>query len=26
VEPSETPDWIEQNFTGTYPLKILKCP
>ena len=26
VEPSETPDWIEQNFTGTYPLKILKAP
>ncbi len=26
VEPSETPDWIEQNFAGTYPLKILKSP
>jgi len=26
VEPSETPDWIEQNFTGTYPLKVLKHP
>ena len=26
VEPSETPDWIERNFTGTYPLKILKHP
>jgi 2-oxoglutarate ferredoxin oxidoreductase subunit beta len=25
VEPTETPDWIEQNFTGTYPLKILKA-
>ena len=22
----KTPDWIEQNFTGTYPLKILKAP
>ena len=26
VDPIETPDWIEQNFTGTYPLKILKQP
>ncbi len=26
VEPSETPDWIERNFTGTYRLKILKSP
>src|SRR5438445_729728 len=26
VDPIETPDWIEQNFTGTYPLKILKHP
>ena len=24
VEPSETPDWVEQNFTGTYPLRVLK--
>jgi 2-oxoglutarate ferredoxin oxidoreductase subunit beta len=24
VEPDETADWIEQNFAGTYPLKILK--
>ena len=26
VEPTEAPAWIEQNFTGTYPLKILKTP
>jgi 2-oxoglutarate ferredoxin oxidoreductase subunit beta len=26
VEPAETPDWVEQNFTGTYPLRILKQP
>jgi 2-oxoglutarate ferredoxin oxidoreductase subunit beta len=26
VDPTETPDWIERNFTGTYPLKILKSP
>jgi 2-oxoglutarate ferredoxin oxidoreductase subunit beta len=26
VEPSETPEWVEKNFTGTYPLKILKQP
>jgi 2-oxoglutarate ferredoxin oxidoreductase subunit beta len=26
VEPTETPDWIERNFTGTYPLRILKSP
>src|SRR2546426_131810 len=26
VEPSETPYWIEQNFMGTYPLRILKSP
>ena len=26
VEPTETPDWIEQNFTGTYPLRVLKRP
>jgi 2-oxoglutarate ferredoxin oxidoreductase subunit beta len=26
VEPAETPDWIERNFTGTYPLKVLKQP
>ena len=24
VEPTETPGWIEENFAGTYPLKILK--
>ena len=24
VEPTETPDWIEQNFAPTYPLKVLK--
>ena len=24
VEPTETPAWIEENFAGTYPLKILK--
>jgi 2-oxoglutarate ferredoxin oxidoreductase subunit beta len=24
VEPIETPQWIEQNFTPTYPLKVLK--
>jgi 2-oxoglutarate ferredoxin oxidoreductase subunit beta len=24
VDPTETPAWIEQNFAGTYPLKILK--
>jgi 2-oxoglutarate/2-oxoacid ferredoxin oxidoreductase subunit beta len=24
VEPSETPDWVEQNFTATYPLGVLK--
>src|SRR5262249_21426593 len=26
VEPTETPDWIEQNFAGTYPLRVLKQP
>jgi 2-oxoglutarate ferredoxin oxidoreductase subunit beta len=26
VEPSETPDWVERNFTGTYPLGVLKSP
>jgi 2-oxoglutarate ferredoxin oxidoreductase subunit beta len=26
VEPTETPDWIEQNFTPTYPQRILKTP
>jgi 2-oxoglutarate ferredoxin oxidoreductase subunit beta len=26
VEPTETPDWIEQNFTGPYPLRVLKQP
>jgi len=24
VDPIETPAWIEENFAGTYPLKILK--
>ena len=24
VDPTETPAWIEENFAGTYPLKILK--
>jgi 2-oxoglutarate ferredoxin oxidoreductase subunit beta len=24
VDPSETPDWVERNFTGVYPLKVLK--
>jgi 2-oxoglutarate/2-oxoacid ferredoxin oxidoreductase subunit beta len=24
VEPTETPDWVEQNFAPTYPLKVLK--
>ncbi len=24
VEPTETPDWVETNFTPTYPLKVLK--
>jgi 2-oxoglutarate ferredoxin oxidoreductase subunit beta len=26
VDPIETPDWIEQNFAPTYPLRILKRP
>jgi 2-oxoglutarate/2-oxoacid ferredoxin oxidoreductase subunit beta len=26
VDPIETPDWIEKNFIGTYPLKVLKRP
>jgi len=24
VEPNETADWVETNFSGTYPLRILK--
>jgi 2-oxoglutarate ferredoxin oxidoreductase subunit beta len=24
VDPGDTPDWIEQNFTATYPLGVLK--
>jgi 2-oxoglutarate ferredoxin oxidoreductase subunit beta len=24
VEPAETPEWVERNFTGTYPLGVLK--
>jgi len=24
VEPSESADWVETNFSGTYPLRILK--
>jgi 2-oxoglutarate/2-oxoacid ferredoxin oxidoreductase subunit beta len=26
VEPTETPEWVEQNFCPTYPLRILKQP
>jgi 2-oxoglutarate ferredoxin oxidoreductase subunit beta len=26
VDATETPDWIERNFTPTYPLRILKSP
>ena len=26
VEPTETPDWVEQNFAPTYPLRVLKQP
>ena len=26
VEPAEAGDWIERNFTGTYPLRVLKAP
>jgi len=26
VDPVETPDWIEQNFAPTYPLRVLKRP
>ena len=26
VEPAEAPDWIERNFAGTYPLKVLRTP
>ncbi len=26
VEPTETPAWVEQNFSPTYPLKVLKQP
>jgi 2-oxoglutarate ferredoxin oxidoreductase subunit beta len=26
VAPAEAPDWIERNFTGTYPLRVLKAP
>jgi 2-oxoglutarate ferredoxin oxidoreductase subunit beta len=24
VEPTETPDWVEKNFSPTYPLRVLK--
>ena len=24
VEPAEGGDWLERNFTGTYPLRVLK--
>lgn len=26
VDPVETPQWVEQNFSPTYPLKVLKTP
>ena len=26
VEPAGAPDWIERNFAGTYPLKVLRTP
>ena len=26
VEAADAPDWIERNFTGTYPLKVLRTP
>jgi hypothetical protein len=24
VEPTETPDWVEQHFAPTYPLRVIK--